>query len=264
MKRLLMLGACLLPLFGAAAFAQTKIELSRVNGLISDGVLDREQRPTFVFRLTNNTSHVVIGVTTGFRIHSPDAATWDTTILDTTSNMGREEFPMGLYLRHFSADGTAADTVGFLGLGENIGAPSGLPPGFSEDGLAITIGPFPAEARGKTICIDSSFYYNGGVWKWVLSEPSEVIPAWDGPHCYRVECCERPGDIDDDGSPTPDISDLVYAVSYMYSGGPPPPCIEQMDLNGSGGIPDISDLVYLVDYMMLGGPPPEPCPGVLK
>ncbi len=264
MKRSLVLSAAYLLVMAASISAQTEIELSRVNGLISEGVLDRDRTPTFVFRLTNGTAHVVIGATTGFRVYSPDGALWDTTIIDTTSNLGRGEFPMGLYLRHFSADGAIADTVGFLGVGENIGLPTGLEAGYSEEGLSVTIGPFPDEARGKTICIDSSFFYNGGVWKWVLSEPSEVIPSWDGPHCYRVECCERPGDIDDNGSPTPDISDLVYAVSFMYLGGPPPPCPEQMDVNGSGGIPDVSDLVYLVDYMMLGGPPPEPCPGILK
>lgn len=253
--------AAIVVFVAATSSSQTAIELSRVNGLVSDGVLDRDQTPTFVFRLTNNTPHVVVGVTAGLRVYSPDGALWDTTIIDTTASMGRSEFPMGIYLRHFSADGSAADTVGFLGLGENIGTPSGLPIGYSEDGLAITIGPFPDEARGKTICIDSSFYYNGGVWKWVLSEPSEVFPSWDGPHCYRVECCEYPGDADDSGDPIPDISDLVFTVTYMYSGGAAPPCPEQMDVNGSGGVPDISDLVYLVNYIAMGGPPPQPCPG---
>jgi hypothetical protein len=264
MRRLLVLSTALVVLAATPLASQTTVELSRVNGLVSEGVLDQDQTPTFVFRLTNGTQHVVTGASMGFRVYSPDGALWDTTIIDTTANMGRDEFPMGLYLRHFSADGTVADTVGFLGLGENLGLPSGLPAGYSEDGLAVTIGPFSAESRGKTICIDSSFYYNGGVWKWVLSEPSEVIPSWDGPHCYRVECCERPGDIDDSGSSTLDISDIVYAVEYMYGGGPPPPCPEQMDVNGSGGIPDISDLVYLVNYMFSGGPPPQPCPGTLK
>lgn len=264
MKRTFVLGAALAVVIGASLSAQTAIDLSRVNGLISDGVLDRDQYPTFVFRLTNNTPHVVTGVSTGFRVYSPDGALWGTTVIDTTASMGRNEFPMGLYLRHFSADGTAADTVGFLGLGENLGIPSGLPAGYSEEGLAVTIGPFPVESRGKTICIDSSFYYNGGVWKWVLSEPSEVIPSWDGPHCYRVECCRHPGDVDGDGSPVPDIADLLYLVEYMYHDGSAIPCPEEADLDASGGIPDISDLVYLVDYILRGGPPPQPCPGVFK
>jgi len=69
------------------------------------------------------------------------------------------------------------------------------------------------------------------------------------------------GDVDGDGQPI-NISDLVYLVDYMFTGGPPPPNVEMADVDGSGGI-DISDLVYLVDYMFTGGPEPtcEPTPG---
>ena len=61
-----------------------------------------------------------------------------------------------------------------------------------------------------------------------------------------------------------DISDLVYLVDYMFTGGPTPPCWSEANVDGAGpddntGI-DISDLVYLVDYMFTGGPPPPSCP----
>ncbi len=77
-------------------------------------------------------------------------------------------------------------------------------------------------------------------------------------------CCNLRGDIDHSGA-GPDISDLVYLVSYMFSGGTPPPCEEggvylEADVDGSGAGPDISDLVYLVSYMFSGGPAPVPCP----
>ncbi len=65
-------------------------------------------------------------------------------------------------------------------------------------------------------------------------------------------------DINGDGT-GPDISDLVYLVSYMFAGGPPPPFPVATDVDGSGFGPDISDLVYLVGYMFSGGPPPD-CP----
>jgi hypothetical protein len=71
-------------------------------------------------------------------------------------------------------------------------------------------------------------------------------------------CCVMRGDINHDGGPNIDISDLVYLVDYMFTGGPPPPCMEEGDVNGSGAI-DISDLVYFVDYAFTGGPPPPPC-----
>ncbi len=76
-----------------------------------------------------------------------------------------------------------------------------------------------------------------------------------------ADCCMGPirGNVDYDPEDDIDISDLVYLVDYMFTGGPAPACYEEADLNATNSI-DISDLVYLVDYMFTGGPPPEPCP----
>jgi len=67
------------------------------------------------------------------------------------------------------------------------------------------------------------------------------------------------GNVDYDLGDAIDISDLVYLVDYMFTGGPPPPCFEEADMNGDLSL-DISDLVWLVDYMFTGGPPPVACP----
>ena len=58
-----------------------------------------------------------------------------------------------------------------------------------------------------------------------------------------------------------DIADLVYLVAYSFQGGPPPECIEEADVDGTGGaIPiDIADVVYLVAFMFQGGPAPTAC-----
>lgn len=82
-----------------------------------------------------------------------------------------------------------------------------------------------------------------------------------------TSCCNLRADINHDGT-GPDISDLVYMVSYMFSGGPQPPCEDppgsgyfaEADVNGDMTGPDISDLVYLVTYMFSGGPAPVACP----
>ena len=77
------------------------------------------------------------------------------------------------------------------------------------------------------------------------------------------------GNVDMDGGDVIDISDLVFLVDYMFTGGPPPTCDEEANNDGSccasGSSEslsdiDISDLVYLVDYMFNGGPAPPPCP----
>lgn len=62
------------------------------------------------------------------------------------------------------------------------------------------------------------------------------------------------GDIDGSGA-GPDISDLVYLVGYMFSGGEALPSMAAADVDGSGSGPDISDLVYLVSFMFSGGDP---------
>ncbi|MCK4462596.1 MAG: PD40 domain-containing protein [candidate division Zixibacteria bacterium] len=59
-----------------------------------------------------------------------------------------------------------------------------------------------------------------------------------------------PGDVDGTGGV--DISDLVYTVDYMFTGGPPPCVMDALDVNGDCKL-DISDLVYFVDYMFQGG-----------
>ncbi|MDH4035725.1 MAG: dockerin type I repeat-containing protein, partial [candidate division Zixibacteria bacterium] len=67
------------------------------------------------------------------------------------------------------------------------------------------------------------------------------------------------GDVNSDG--LVDIADLVYMVSFLFTGGPPPPFDLAADLDGSCTV-DIADLVYLVDYMFSGGPEPlAPCGG---
>jgi hypothetical protein len=77
------------------------------------------------------------------------------------------------------------------------------------------------------------------------------------------------GNLDYDLGDQIDISDLVFLVDYMFTGGPAPLCWAEANVDGSGPANppddssadiDISDLVYLVDYMFTGGPLPLDCP----
>ena len=87
----------------------------------------------------------------------------------------------------------------------------------------------------------------------------------DGTYCIDdpCACCIGiRGNVDNDSLDVIDISDLVYLVDYMFNGGPDPLCIEEADIDGSGGSTptDIADLVHLVDYMFNGGAAPVDCP----
>ncbi|TFH65302.1 MAG: hypothetical protein E4G91_02975 [Candidatus Zixiibacteriota bacterium] len=55
-----------------------------------------------------------------------------------------------------------------------------------------------------------------------------------------------------------DISDAVYLIAYIFSGGPAPTPTIRGDADCTGSI-DISDVVYLVSYIFAGGSTPQ-CP----
>ncbi|TFH65586.1 MAG: hypothetical protein E4G91_01935 [Candidatus Zixiibacteriota bacterium] len=61
------------------------------------------------------------------------------------------------------------------------------------------------------------------------------------------------GDASGDGNI--DISDAVYMISYIFSGGLPPDPLLAGDANCDGAL-DISDVVYLIAYIFSGGAAP--------
>lgn len=55
------------------------------------------------------------------------------------------------------------------------------------------------------------------------------------------------------------VSDVVHMNSYLYNGGPAPPCLNNADANGDGAFNN-SDPVYLLNWLYNGGSAP-PAPG---
>jgi hypothetical protein len=52
------------------------------------------------------------------------------------------------------------------------------------------------------------------------------------------------------------LTDPLYLINYVCSGGPPPtPYVLVGDVE-CGGICNLSDAVYLIGYIFAGGPPP--------
>jgi hypothetical protein len=68
--------------------------------------------------------------------------------------------------------------------------------------------------------------------------------------CYPPYLCGDP-----DGSSVIDIDDVVYLISYIFSGGPSPDPTPSGDPDCSGGC-DIDDVVYLILYIFSGGNTP--------
>jgi len=65
---------------------------------------------------------------------------------------------------------------------------------------------------------------------------------------------DKAGDANSDL--TVSVADIVYLVSYLFKGGPPPNPIWKGDANGDCKV-TASDVVYLVSYLYKGGPPPQ-------
>ncbi|MCX6832484.1 MAG: dockerin type I repeat-containing protein, partial [candidate division Zixibacteria bacterium] len=89
--------------------------------------------------------------------------------------------------------------------------------------------------------------------------PVHTMLEWVVMVCPKQSPCDcKPGDAN--GDATIDISDAVYLISYIFSGGlaPIPYAICSGDANCDCAV-DISDAVYLIAYIFSGGAAPCNC-----
>jgi hypothetical protein len=240
--------------------AQGSVSLDHVDGLTGDNKLNAGAALAFHLRLTNTGSYAIAGSTNGIRVYSPDGAQWEPVVGDTANLGWGELFDGGVFFTPRGVDGLNDDTLGFAGF---VISGTGLPAGFNAPAFIVRTR-VESDYLGQTLCIDSCYYPPAGYWYWSYSTHGTAVPGWDGPHCFEIGgCYQIVGDINHSGS-GPDISDLVYLVTYMFQSGPAPSCMEpnggEANINGDSAGPDISDLVYLVTYMFQSGPAPVACP----
>jgi outer membrane protein assembly factor BamB len=95
---------------------------------------------------------------------------------------------------------------------------------------------------------------------YALTAGSGTGPGWpmfrhDLKHsaCFGGYPSYQPGDANGDGLIDP--ADVVYLISYLFRGGPPPRPAERGDANCDGRV-SVSDVVYLVNYLFRNGLPP--------
>jgi hypothetical protein len=86
-----------------------------------------------------------------------------------------------------------------------------------------------------------------------LSDAADGIPSDISDSNFTIRPPYIPGDAN--GDVTVDISDVVYLIAYIFSGGEPPNPLEAGDADCSGNV-DISDVVYLIAYIFSGGSAP--------
>ncbi len=211
------------------------------------------------WKYMTNDGSTLDGFQNGFRIYSPDGATWQPITYDTLSLNWISMFDGGVFMNPYSITGSGADTIGFAGVrlfGTGIVAP------FDSQVYWIETSVFPSDT-GKHLCIDSCWYPPAMDWLWASSIMGAIKPAWDGPHCFEIvydssKCDCEPGEMN--GDSIINIFDVTGLISYLYLEGAPPIPYEVCsgDMNGDCVV-NIFDVTGLISYLYLEGTPPVSC-----
>lgn len=96
-------------------------------------------------------------------------------------------------------------------------------------------------------CASTSFILDQGFWRDFESGEGGCCVGYTG----NANCSEEE---------EPDISDITRLIDYLYISHAELCCLEEADVDVSGGEPDISDITRLIDYLYLSHSALAPCP----
>jgi M6 family metalloprotease-like protein len=88
----------------------------------------------------------------------------------------------------------------------------------------------------------------------IISDASDGSPADTSDDYFRIVNYVA-GDAN--GSGEVETGDVVYLITYLFRGGPPPEPMAAGDANNNCSV-EAGDVVYLIEYLFRGGPPPLP------
>jgi len=159
------------------------VSLAYVMGQCEPGTIYAGQPVTFGLRYANASTDYIFWATNSYRVYSPDGAQWTSLVADTTGVINGDMFDGGQFLNYFGVTGSGADTAIFGNIALHN---DGMPPGFDDIALTITIGPIDVAHVGKTICLDSAWTPPAGDWMWGLLSSEVFPPPWTGPHCFTI------------------------------------------------------------------------------
>jgi hypothetical protein len=115
-------------------------------------------------------------------------------------------------------------------------------------------------------CVPMTIFYEDGaqahevVHNQAIYGGDQVVPRLISATVMLCPARFRRGDANADA--TVDISDPIFTLNYLYTGGPAPGCLEAADANDDSLL-DLSDPVFLLECLFLGRglasvPPPGP------
>ncbi|MCH7879286.1 MAG: dockerin type I repeat-containing protein, partial [candidate division Zixibacteria bacterium] len=86
--------------------------------------------------------------------------------------------------------------------------------------------------------------------------PPEVwlVGDFQRPFWFTLQdCCINPGDANNDTKTN--IADVVFLISWLFTGGASPACCAEGSANGDGKI-NIADVTYIISWLFSAGPFP--------
>ncbi len=146
----------------------------------------------FHLRMNNNSGANIEALTNNFILYSPDGALWLPP--DGQSGNGQcmwnpaitwSNYFESIFVQPDRSNGSGVDTIGFGGF--KIFLP-GIPNNFNHIAWIIETHVNYATNAGKTFCLDTISFgaFGSNEWLWATSAGG-YIPAWDGPHCFKLE-----------------------------------------------------------------------------
>jgi hypothetical protein len=166
-----------------------------------------------------------------------------------------------------SAFNSQSNTVGLENKNGSTGLQVALNTAFLHDGLAIQFdrptqwlllssagGTLPAgESSNIALRFTAGELDTGNYSAFIRvfsNDPDSAHSPWTVPVSLKVLPPHALGDANSDG--LVNISDAVYLIAYIFSGGTAPSPLLAGDFNCSGSV-NISDAVYLISYIFNGG-----------
>ncbi|MFN0059581.1 MAG: hypothetical protein ACKVX7_14085 [Planctomycetota bacterium] len=124
-----------------------------------------------------------------------------------------------------------------------------LPPGGDYEVLVVTLETIAAFSGNVVFNFDAGL----GVPVQVVPVGLAPITPTANPVVLSTTLSYLRGDCNDDGSIG--IADVIYELSYLFSGAAPPHCDDACDTNDDGQL-GIADAIYNLSYLFGGGPRP--------
>ncbi len=226
-----------------------EVTVDHVSGLVGPAEIIYNQSLRLFIKFRNNTGDVFSSLSSGFKVYSPEGAALVVGEFQVDDNIASSF----IITSPPPAAGYDPEAFGWYGYTLSV---HGLPAGYDDVIFTITLDSLTEGDIGKTVCLDTSSYGNGGTWKWQIDGLSNHHPLWEGPYCYTIVNPDFiPGDVNDDDRV--DVTDITHMVDYLFLG-----LISSLDnyyasdMDGNCSFGNIADLLYLIDYLFQGGQPP--------